>query len=65
MSCYPEFATSVTKDRLLEGKQVGDTIVTGCTSCFSNMNKVVKKERMELRIYDISVLAAKAMGIEL
>jgi Zn finger protein HypA/HybF involved in hydrogenase expression len=47
------------------GKQVADTIVTGCTSCFSNMNKVVETEGIELEIRDISVLVAKAMGIRL
>lgn len=64
-SCYPEFAAAVAKERLLEGKQVADTIVTGCTSCFSNMNKVVKTEGIELKIRDISVLVAEAMGIKL
>jgi Fe-S oxidoreductase len=63
MNCYPEFATAVTRERLLEGKQVSDTIVTGCTSCFSNMNKVVRKEGIELEVCDISVLVAEAMGI--
>jgi hypothetical protein len=29
------------------------------------MNKAVKKQNMELEIYDISMLVAEAMGIEL
>jgi heterodisulfide reductase subunit D len=64
-SCYPKFAAAITKERLLEGKQVADTIVTGCTSCFSNMNKVVETEGIALEIRDISVLVAEAMGIKL
>jgi Fe-S oxidoreductase len=63
-NCYPEFAAGVTKERLVEGKQVADTIVTACTSCFSNMSKVVKKEGMGLEICDISLLVAEAMGIK-
>jgi Fe-S oxidoreductase len=63
-SCYPEFAKAVARSRLLEGKRAADTIVTGCTSCFSSMDKVVKSEEIELEICDISVLVAKAMGIK-
>jgi heterodisulfide reductase subunit D len=62
-SCYPEYAASITKNRLIEGMQAANTIVTGCTSCFSNMSKVVKGEGMEVEICDITVLTAKAMGL--
>lgn len=64
-ACFPAFATSVTKERLAEGAQVADTIVTGCTSCFSNMDKVARKERMALKVCDISVLVAESMGVEI
>jgi len=45
--------------------QAADTIVTACTTCFYHMDKAVKKDRMELEIYDLPVLVAKAMGIKL
>jgi len=64
-SCYPEFTDAITKGRLTEGKQAADTIVTACTTCFYHMDKAVKKDRMELEIYDLPVLVAKAMGIKL
>jgi heterodisulfide reductase subunit D len=64
-SCYPEFSAAITKERLLEGKQVADTIVTACTTCFSIMNKAVKKQGMELEVCDLSILVAEAMGIKL
>jgi Fe-S oxidoreductase len=61
--CYPEFAAAITKERLKEGKQAADTIVTACTSCFSHMKKEARREKMELEIYDFSVLVAEAMGL--
>jgi heterodisulfide reductase subunit D len=63
-SCYPEFTTATTKERLLEGKKAADTIVTACTTCFSHMHRLVRKEGMELQIYDLPVLVAEAMGIK-
>ena len=64
-SCYPEFTAAVTKERLLEGKKAADTIVTACTTCLSHMDKAVKKDGIELEIYDLPVLVAEAMGIKL
>ncbi len=62
-SCYPEFTIATTKERLLEGKQAASTIVTACSTCYSHMYRSVKKEGMELQIYDLPVLVAEAMGI--
>jgi heterodisulfide reductase subunit D len=64
-SCYPEFTAAITKERLLEGKRAADTIVTACTSCFSHMDRAVKKDGIELEIYDLPTLVAEAMGIKL
>jgi heterodisulfide reductase subunit D len=64
-NCYPEFSAAITKERLLEGKQAADTIVTGCTTCFSIMNKGVRKQGIELEVLDLSILVAEAMGIKL
>ena len=63
-NCYPEFSAAITKERLLEGKQAADTIVTSCTSCFSTMNKAVRKQGIELEVCDLSTLVAEAMGIK-
>jgi heterodisulfide reductase subunit D len=64
-SCYPEFTAATTKKRLLEGKKAAHTLVTACTTCFSHMDKAVKKEEIELEIYDLPALVAKAVGIKL
>ena len=64
-NCYPEFSATVAKERIMEGKKAADTIVTACTTCVSTMNKAVKKQNIEMEIYDISMLVAEAMGIEL
>jgi len=63
-NCYPEFSAAITKERLLEGKQAADTIVTGCTTCFSIMNKGVRKQGIELEVCDLSILMAEAMGYD-
>lgn len=62
-SCYPEFTTATTKERLLEGKKAADVIVTACTTCFSHMRKAGERERMQLQIYDLPVLVAETMGL--
>lgn len=64
-NCYPDFSAEVAKERLLESKKAADIIVTACTTCVSTMNKAVKKQNMDLEIYDISMLVAEALGIEL
>jgi heterodisulfide reductase subunit D len=64
-SCYPEFTAATTKERLLEGKKAAHTVVTACTTCFSHMDKAVKKDEIDLEIYDLPALVAEAMGIKL
>jgi heterodisulfide reductase subunit D len=64
-NCYPEFSTAITKERLSEGKQVADTIVTACTTCLNIMDKAARKQGTELEVCDLSTLVAEAMGIEL
>ncbi|MGD0919240.1 MAG: (Fe-S)-binding protein [Thermodesulfobacteriota bacterium] len=64
-ACYPEFTAAVTKERLEEGKQVADTIVTACSTCYNHMDRATRQERMGLEIIDLPVLVAKAMGISL
>jgi heterodisulfide reductase subunit D len=62
-NCYPKFSAAVAKERLQEGKQVADTIVTACTSCLSVMSKAARKEGAQLDVQDLSTLVAEAMGI--
>ena len=54
-----------TKERLEEGKQAADTIVTVCSICHNHMDKAARQERMGLEIIDLPILVAKAMGISL
>jgi len=64
-ACYPEFTAALSKERLGEGKQAADTIVTACNTCYHHMDNTVRKEAMDLEIVDMPVLVAKAMGISL
>ncbi len=63
-ACYPEFSASVTRERLQEGKRAAGTIVSACTTCVSRMSKAARREKLDVRVLDISVFAAKALGIE-
>jgi Fe-S oxidoreductase len=63
-ACYPEFGAWVTKERLSEAKRAARTIVTGCTTCVSRMKKGARKERIDVNISDLSVFAARALGME-
>jgi heterodisulfide reductase subunit D len=63
-NCYPEFSAAITEERLLEGKQAADTIVTACTSCFNTMNRAARKQGMALEVCDLSILVAEAMGLK-
>jgi heterodisulfide reductase subunit D len=64
-ACYPEFTSAVTKKRLEQGKRAADTIVTACTTCYQHMDKAAKHEQMDLEVYDLPIMVAEAMGIEL
>jgi heterodisulfide reductase subunit D len=64
LNCYPDFAGAVAKERLLEAKEVADTVVTACPVCFDHMRSTVKKEKIGLQIYDLPVFVAEAMEIQ-
>ena len=64
-SCYPEFSAATTRERLAEGKRAAGTIVTACTTCVSRMNRIARKEGMQVEISDLSILVAEGLGIEL
>ena len=61
-SCYPEFSAAITRERLLEGQKAAEVIVTACTSCYSQMNKAVKKGGLELEIYDLPTVGGRCDG---
>lgn len=62
-ACYPEFSAATTRERLAEGARAARTIVTACTTCVSRMSKAARKEGTGADILDLSVLAARALGI--
>jgi heterodisulfide reductase subunit D len=62
-ACYPEFSTAVSLERLSEAKKAAETVVTACNSCFYQMQRSAKQKNMELKVRDISNLAAEAMGL--
>jgi Fe-S oxidoreductase len=64
-ACYPEFTAALSKERLEEGKEAADTLVTACNTCYHHMDSTAKKQAMDLEIIDLPVMVAMAMGISL
>ncbi len=60
--CHPKMATKSTRDRLEEGKDTCDTIITACTTCAAHMDRFAGKEKLQVKILDLPVLVAEAMG---
>jgi heterodisulfide reductase subunit D len=60
---HPEMARATTKSRFEEAKKVADIIVTACTSCMVHMDKVIKKEDVDLKVYDLPGIVAEAMAL--
>lgn len=64
-ACYPEFTAAISNERLEEGKAAAKTVVTACSTCYSHMDKMARRGKMELEIIDLPVLVARAMNIPL
>ncbi|MBW1901359.1 MAG: (Fe-S)-binding protein [Deltaproteobacteria bacterium] len=62
--CHPEMAARSTRDRLEEGKDAGNTIVTACTTCAVHMDRFAGKENLKVEILDLPLLVAEAMGVK-
>lgn len=63
-ACYPEFSKFMTHKRLEQGKEAADTIVTACTTCYQHMDSGIKEVGVDVKIQDLPLIVAKAMGIE-
>lgn len=62
---HPDYSAASTKERLREAKEASDTVITACTTCLVHMDRYATKNRVEAEIYDLPLLVAEAMGIEL
>ena len=62
--CYPKFSEAVSRKRLMQGKAVAETLVTACTTCYQQMDSWARNAEMNLRIYDLPVFVAKALGLD-
>lgn len=61
---YPEYARSVGALRLKEAKDTADTLVTACPQCLENLTAAAKQHNLDVKLYDLPVLVAEAMGIK-
>jgi heterodisulfide reductase subunit D len=62
---YPKMAQEIASIRIEEAKQAADTLVTSCPSCLRNLSLAAKKDKVNMEFYDLPVLVAEAMGIEM
>jgi len=63
--CYPDFAQATARERLLEAKEAGDTLVTACTTCFHHFGEAIRREKIDIDLYDLPLLVAEAMDIQI
>lgn len=60
---YPDFAKGTAKERLLEAKEVADTVVTTCPACVKHFKGVSQTEKLDVEACDLTVLLAQALGL--
>ena len=61
---FPELAKDIAEDRVEEALSTkADTIVSTCPLCENSLNASARKSKME--VVDLSVVVAKAMGIQI
>jgi len=61
-SVAPELASEIARDRVEEARDVGaKAIITSCPRCVASLEQVAEG----MKIYDLAVAVAKAMGLEL
>ncbi|MFH0914096.1 MAG: (Fe-S)-binding protein [Chloroflexota bacterium] len=62
---YPEYARTVAGWRLAEAKDAADILVTSCPQCVDNFTAAIKSDKMNMKVYDLPVFVAEAMGIKI
>jgi Fe-S oxidoreductase len=61
---FPDFALWVAGERLEEVNEVGaEAIVSCCPWCKDNFNEAIKKEKWNVKVYDISELIGQAISL--
>jgi heterodisulfide reductase subunit D len=62
---YAKMAQEIASIRIEEAKQTADTLVTSCPSCLRNLSLAAKRDKAKMEFYDLPVLVAESMGIEM
>ena len=63
-TAFPELSGYIAADRASEAAATGaELIVSACPSCEGNLTPDARKAKM--KVYDLNVLVAEAMGIKL
>ena len=63
LNAFPDFARWTASQRLAEAQTVADTLVTACAHCVANFEDANQACSPGVKIYDLPVLVAEALGI--
>lgn len=63
LNAFPDFARWTASQRLVEAEAVANTLVTACAHCVANFEDANQAHSLGLKIYDLPVLVAEAMGV--
>ncbi|MFC2024779.1 (Fe-S)-binding protein, partial [Chloroflexota bacterium] len=61
-TAYPELTKHCSAKRILEAKQVADTVVTACPRCVETLKAANKHAGLNVNIYDLPVFVATALS---
>ncbi|MCZ7665112.1 MAG: (Fe-S)-binding protein [Thermoleophilia bacterium] len=61
---YPDFADATGAARVHEAEAVAGAVVTACPACVMQLRRTAKKQRSALEVFDLPLMVAEAMGIE-
>ncbi len=60
---FPGYAHWVANERLKEASENANVLVTACAQCYYHFKNTLKSSNMAIGIYDLPILAAKAMDL--
>ncbi len=61
---FPNLTKEISKARIGEAKEIGaDALITSCPLCITILNRVAKPQKIQ--VYDLPVIVAEAMGLEI
>ena len=64
VNCYPDFAAAIGSERIQEAKRAANCVITACPVCYNQLRFSAESEEIDINVDDITVVVAKAMGLD-